>query len=165
MVKRQLSGASVESIKQAISDNRFFELQGFYPPKDGVTDYFSHSLTVTMDGRAHSVSSVNEWTLAEPVPKGLGMIVGTIQQEYDNASEPSMDNGKRRITETMVKQSASHNAEGHASPGCVSAFGQAGYVYNGAPSRSRPTGPLTFLYITMLQIKPTTARMALHTVL
>jgi hypothetical protein len=116
VVKRQLSGASVESIKQAISDNRFFELQGFYPPKDGVTDYyFPHSLTVTMDCRAHSVSSVNEWTLAEPVPKGLGMIVGTIQQEYDNASEPSMDNGKRRITETMVKQSASHNAEGHAS--------------------------------------------------
>jgi hypothetical protein len=67
-----------------------------------------------MDGRAHSVSWVNEWTLAEPVPKGLGMIVGTIQHEYDNASEPSMDNGKRRITETMVKQSASHNAEGHA---------------------------------------------------
>lgn len=115
VVERQLSGASIESIKQAISDNRFFELQGFYPPKDGVADYFSHSLTVTMDGRAHSVSSVNEWTLAEPVPKGLGMIVGAIQQEYDNASEPSMDNGKRRITETMVKQSASHNAEGHTS--------------------------------------------------
>lgn len=52
VVERQLSGASVESIKQAISDNRFFELQGFYPPKDGVADYFSHSLTVTMDGRA-----------------------------------------------------------------------------------------------------------------
>jgi hypothetical protein len=107
VVERQLSGASVESIKQAISDNRFFELQGFYPPKDGVADYFSYSLTVTMDGRAHSISWVNEWTLAEPVPKGLGMIVGTIQQEYYN--------GKRRITETMVKQSASHNAEGHAS--------------------------------------------------
>jgi hypothetical protein len=77
VVERQLSGASVESIKQAISDNRFFELQGFYPPKD-VADYFSYSLIVTMDGRAHSVSWVNEWTLAEPVPKGLGMIVGTI---------------------------------------------------------------------------------------
>lgn len=115
VVERQLSGASVESVKQAISDNRFFELQGFYPPKDGVADYFSYLLTVTMDGRAHSLSWVNERTLAESVPKGLGMIVGTIQQEYDNASEPSMDNGKRRITETMVKQSASHNAEGHAS--------------------------------------------------
>jgi hypothetical protein len=46
VVERQLSGTSIESIKQAISDNRFFELQGFYPPKDGVADYFSHSLTV-----------------------------------------------------------------------------------------------------------------------
>jgi hypothetical protein len=122
VVERQLSGASVESVKQAISDNRFFELQGFYPPKDGVADYFSYLLTVTMDGRAHSLSWVNERTLAEPVPKGLGMIVGTIQQEYDNASEPSMDNGKRRITETMVKQSASHNAEGHASHQAATCF-------------------------------------------
>jgi hypothetical protein len=132
-VEKQLSAAGVDSIKQAISQGGFFDMNELYPPKSGVADFFSYSLTVTMGGTTHTVGWVDQWASSAPLPAGLASIVDSIEQALADAPEQSIDPGKRRITETMVRQSASHNAEGHSShQAAYLLLANPGYVYNGA---------------------------------
>jgi hypothetical protein len=84
--ERQLSGAQVQEIRQAIAGSGFFAMDGVYPPSQGPADYFSYSLTITMDGRTHSVSWVDDFATAEPVPEGLKDIVSGIEEAYATAS-------------------------------------------------------------------------------
>ena len=132
--ERQLSNASVESLKKAISDNGFFDMQGMYPTKEsGVADYFSHTLTVTMDGRTHSVSWVDDFASSVPLPDGLGKIVTAIEQAYASASDAGAPfDTRRRVSETVVMQSSSHNAEGHSShQAAYFLLTNSSHVYNG----------------------------------
>ena len=84
--ERQLSDAQVQEIREAIAGSGFFAMDGVYPPRQGPADYFSYSLTVTMDGRTHSVSWVDDFASAEPVPEGLKDIVSKIEEEYATAN-------------------------------------------------------------------------------
>jgi hypothetical protein len=84
--ERQMSDAQVQEIREAIAGSGFFAMDGVYPPKQGPADYFSYSLTVTMDGRTHSVSWVDDFASAEPVPQGLKDIVSKIEEAYATAS-------------------------------------------------------------------------------
>jgi hypothetical protein len=84
--ERQLSDTQVQEIREAIAGSGFFAMDGVYPPRQGPADYFSYSLTVTMDGRTHSVSWVDDFASAEPVPQGLKDIVGKIEEAYTTAS-------------------------------------------------------------------------------
>jgi len=130
--EKQLSGASVQAIKQAIADAEFFELQDYPPKGAGEADYFSYSLTVTLDNKTHSVSWVDDFASSTPVPEGLHNIVSKIEQAYVDAPSAPADIGKRRITETVVQQSSSHNAEGHASHQAAYLVSAAkDYVYSG----------------------------------
>jgi hypothetical protein len=150
-VEKQLSAADIESIKQAISQAGFFEMGELYPPKSGVADFFSYSLMVTMDGQNHTVNWVDEWASSAPLPAGLASIVGSMEQALADAPEPSIDSGKRRITETMVRQSAPHNAEGHSShQAAYLLLANSGYVYNGAVTftATRPVDILVYHDVT-----------------
>jgi len=85
-MERQLSGAQVQDTRQAIAGSGFFAFDTVYPPRQGPTDYFSYSLTITMDGRTHSVSWVDDFATAEPVPEGLKNVVSKIEEAYATAS-------------------------------------------------------------------------------
>jgi len=63
--QRELSDAKVQEIRQAVAGSGFFALDSFYPPRQGPADYFSYSLTITMDGRTHSVSWVDDFATTE----------------------------------------------------------------------------------------------------
>jgi hypothetical protein len=80
--ERQLSDAQVQEIREAIAGSGFFAMDGVYLPRQGPVDYFSYSLTVTMDGRTHSVSWVDDFATSMPVPEGLKNIVGEIEEAY-----------------------------------------------------------------------------------
>jgi hypothetical protein len=84
--ERQMSGAKVQELREAIAESGFFAMDGVYPPRQGPADYFSYSLTITMDGRTHSVSWVDDFATAEPVPEGLKDVVSKIEEAYDTAS-------------------------------------------------------------------------------
>jgi hypothetical protein len=84
--EKQLSDAQVQEIREAIAGSGFFAMDGVYPPRQGPADYFSYSLTVTMDGRTHSVSWVDDFASAEPVPEGLKDIVSKIEEAYATAN-------------------------------------------------------------------------------
>jgi len=84
--ERQLSDAKVQEIRQAIAGSGFFAMDGVYPPRQGPADYFSYSLTITMDGRTHSASWVDDFATSMPVPEGLKNIVTEIEEAYATAS-------------------------------------------------------------------------------
>jgi hypothetical protein len=84
--ERVLPGAEVQELRQAIAGSGFFAMDSVYPPRQGPADYFSYSLTITMDGRTHSVSWVDDFATSVPVPEGLKDIVGEIEQAYSTAS-------------------------------------------------------------------------------
>jgi hypothetical protein len=84
--ERQLSDAKVQEIRQAIAGSGFFAMDSVYPPRQGPADYFSYSLTITMDGRTHSVSWVDDFATSVPVPEGLKDIVNKIEEAYATAS-------------------------------------------------------------------------------
>jgi hypothetical protein len=84
--ERQLSDTKVQELRQAIAGSGFFAMDSVYPPRQGPADYFSYSLTITMDGRTHSVSWVDDFATSVPVPEGLKGIVGEIEQAYSTAS-------------------------------------------------------------------------------
>lgn len=154
VVEKRLSPESAELIKQAISNSSFFDLDSSYPPKDsGAADYFSYSLTVTMDGKTHSVSWVDDFASSVEVPESLGVIVSTIGEAYSNATDVAqpLDTGRRRISETVVKQSTSHNAEGHSPhQAAYLLLAQNGYIYNGAVtfSTTKPVDILVYHEVT-----------------
>ncbi|HEY7506291.1 MAG TPA: hypothetical protein VH621_01670 [Nitrososphaera sp.] len=83
---RQLTSTKVQELRQTIAGSGFFSFDAVYPRRQGPADYFSHTLTITMDGRTHSVSWVDDFATAEPVPEGLKNIVSKIQEAYDTAS-------------------------------------------------------------------------------
>lgn len=84
--ERQLSDTQVQEIRQAIADSGFFAMDSVYPPRQGPADYFSYSLTITMDDRTHSVSWVDDFATSVPVPEGLKNIVSEIEAAYANAN-------------------------------------------------------------------------------
>lgn len=84
--EKQLSDGKVQELRQAIAESGFFAMNSDYPPRQGSADYFSYSLTITMDGSTHSMSWVDDFASAEPVPKGLKDIVSKIEEAYDTAS-------------------------------------------------------------------------------
>jgi hypothetical protein len=61
-------------------------MDSVYPPRQGPADYFSYSLTITMDGRTHSVSWVDDFAISVPVPEGLKDIVSEIEEAYATAN-------------------------------------------------------------------------------
>src|SRR5688572_28406775 len=83
--EKQMSDAQVQEIREAIAGSGFFAMDGVYPPMQGPADYFSYSLTVTMDGRTHSVSWVDDFATSVPVPEGLKDIVSEIEGAYATA--------------------------------------------------------------------------------
>lgn len=85
--QRQISDAKVQELRQTIAESGFFAMDSFYPPRQGPADYFSYSLTITMDGRTHSVSWVDDFATSVPVPEGLKNIVSEIEEAYATASE------------------------------------------------------------------------------
>lgn len=85
--EKQLSNAQVQEIRQTIAGSGFFSFNSVYPPAQGPADYFSYSLTITMDGRTHSVSWVDEFATSVPVPQGLKDIVNAIEEAYTTAAE------------------------------------------------------------------------------
>lgn len=84
--ERQLSDAQVQEIREAIAGSGFFAMDDVYPPRQGPADYFSYSLTVTMDGRTNSVSWVDDFATSVPVPEGLKNIVSEIEEAYATAN-------------------------------------------------------------------------------
>jgi hypothetical protein len=84
--EKQLSDAKVQELREAVAGSGFFAFDGVYPPLQGPADYFSYTLTITMDGRTHSVSWVDDFASAEPVPQGLKDLVGEIEQAYATAA-------------------------------------------------------------------------------
>ena len=154
IVEKTLSVESIDSIKQAATDAGFFEMNASYPPTDsGAADYFSYSLTVNEGAQNHSVSWVDEFASSVPIPDGLEEIVSTIEEAYINSSSTAnpLDDGKRRVTGTLVKQSSAHDAEGHSShQAAYMLLAQPGFVYSGALtfSSNRPVDILVYHDIT-----------------
>ncbi len=83
--EKRLSDAKVQELRQAVADSGFFAMDIVYPPRQGPADYFSYSLTVTMDGLTHSVSWVDDFASAQPVPTGLKNVVSEIEDAYATA--------------------------------------------------------------------------------
>ncbi|HEV8405115.1 MAG TPA: hypothetical protein VGQ13_04320 [Nitrososphaera sp.] len=83
--ERQLANAKVQEIRQAIAGSGFFAMDSIYPARQGPADYFTHSLTITMDGRTHAVSWVDDFATSVPVPEGLKNIVSEIEEAYATA--------------------------------------------------------------------------------
>lgn len=154
VVEKLPSSTDIEAIKRAISDSRFFEMQGNYPPKQsGVADYFSYSLTITLNNQTHSVSWVDDFASSVPVPEGLGTIAKTIEDAYANASTSvqPLDSGRRRVTETVVKQSTPHDAQGHSShQATYLLLANRGYLYTGTVTftSDRPVDVLVYHDVT-----------------
>ncbi|MGI0038002.1 MAG: hypothetical protein ACRD99_06565 [Nitrososphaera sp.] len=154
VVEKTLSAESIDNIKQAVTNAGFFEMDSSYPPKDsGAADYFSHSLTVNQGAQNRSVSWVDEFASSVPLPDGLEVIVSTIEDAYANSSSTAnpLDDGKRRVTGTLVKQSSAHDAEGHsAHQAAYILLAQPGFVYNGALtfSSNRPVDILVYHDVT-----------------
>ena len=84
--ERRLSDATVHELRQTIAGSGFFGFESTYPPRHGPADYFSYALTVTMDGRTHSVSWVDDFATADPVPEGLKNIVSEIEKAYSDSA-------------------------------------------------------------------------------
>lgn len=83
--ERRLSDSQVQELRQTIAGSGFFTFDSIYPPRKGPADYFSHTLNITMDGRTHSVSWVDDFAAAEPVPEGLKSLVSKIEQTFSSA--------------------------------------------------------------------------------
>ena len=83
--QKQLSDTQVQAIREAIAGSGFYAMDSI-PPKTGPADYFSYSVTVTMDGVTHSVLWVDDFAASEPVPEGLKNIVSEIEEAYASAS-------------------------------------------------------------------------------
>ena len=83
--ERQLANAKVQEIRQTIAGSGFFAMDSVYPPRQGPADYFSYSLTITMDGRTHSVSWVDDFATSVPVPDELKNIISEIEEAYATA--------------------------------------------------------------------------------
>jgi hypothetical protein len=83
--ERQLANAKVQEIRQAIAGSGFFAMDSIYPARQGPADYFTHSLTITMDGRTHAVSWVDDFATSVTVPEGLKNIVSEIEEAYATA--------------------------------------------------------------------------------
>ncbi|MEW6603294.1 MAG: hypothetical protein AB1351_01230 [Thermoproteota archaeon] len=86
--EKRLSDEKVQELRQAIAGSGFYAFDSSYPPRQGPADYFSYTLNITMDGRAHSVSWVDDFATAEPVPEGLKDIVSELEQAFSTA-QPS----------------------------------------------------------------------------
>lgn len=84
--ERQLADAKVQEIRETIAGSGFFAMDSVYPPRQGPADYFSYSLTITMDGRTHSVSWVDDFATSVPVPEALKNLVSEIEEAYATAS-------------------------------------------------------------------------------
>jgi hypothetical protein len=85
--QRQIFDAKVQELRHTIAESGFFAMDSFYPPRQGPADYFSYSLTITMEGRTHSVSWVDDFATSVPVPEGLKNIVSEIEEAYATASD------------------------------------------------------------------------------
>lgn len=153
VIEKTLSEESVETLKHSVRNSGFFELDSYYPPaNNGSADYFSHSLTITLEAQNHSVSWVDEFASSVPIPPGLVAIVGAIEDAYMNAETPEpLDQGRRRITETVVKNSVAHDAEGHAShQAAYLLLAKPGFLYSGSMtfSSNKPVDILAYHDIT-----------------
>jgi hypothetical protein len=82
---KHLSDAQVEEIRHAVAGSGFFAMDNIQP-KTGPADYFSYSLTVTMEGASHSVSWVDDFAASQPVPEDLKNIANKIEEAFSNAS-------------------------------------------------------------------------------
>src|SRR5690606_15834838 len=85
--ERRLSDSQVQKLRQTIAGSGFFSFDHTYLPRQGPADYFSYTLNITMDGRTHSVSWVDGFATAEPVPEGLKDIVSEMEQAFSNAQQ------------------------------------------------------------------------------
>jgi hypothetical protein len=74
---KQISDSDAINLEQMINNNRFFEINGFYPPgATGAQDYLIHVLSVTLNSRTHSVL----WTdQSNNLPAELLSIANTIE--------------------------------------------------------------------------------------
>ncbi|MEP0826818.1 MAG: hypothetical protein HRF40_15210 [Nitrososphaera sp.] len=86
--ERLLSESQVQELRQTIAGSGFFTFDSAYTARQGPADYFSYTLNITMDGRTHSVSWVDDFAAAEPVPEGLKNIVSEMEQTF-SAAQPA----------------------------------------------------------------------------
>jgi hypothetical protein len=82
--EKTLSEIKVQELRQTIAGSGFYAFDDVYPPRQGPADYFSYKLNITMDGRTHSVSWVDDFATAEPVPEGLKNIVSKLEQAFSS---------------------------------------------------------------------------------
>lgn len=137
--ERAFSKSEAGALKDMVRQSGFFDIKGDFAPKPGVADYFSHSLTVMLDGNEHTVSWIDPFASAREVPAALIGLANKIEQL---PSEPSTatthpSTGKRRISETFVIDSSSHDATGHSSH-------QASYLLYPQANNYLYSGILTF---------------------
>ncbi len=155
--ERALSKSETDALKDAIRQSGFFGIKGNFTSKPGVADYFSHSLAVTLDGKAHTVSWIDPFASADEVPAaltGLAERIEKLPSEPSPTPHPSV--GKRRISETFVIESLSHDATGHSShQASYLLYPQANYIYSGLLtfSSAKPVDILVYHDVTGIDAK------------
>jgi hypothetical protein len=77
---KQILDADARNLDQMINNNRFFEMNSFYPPSaTGAQDYLVHVLSITLNSRTHSVL----WTdQSNNLPAELLSITNTIERLF-----------------------------------------------------------------------------------
>ena len=131
--ERMLSEPEAGALKDAVRKSGFFDIKGNFTSKPGVADYFSHSLTVTLDGKTHTVSWIDPFASAGEVPVALTGLAEKMEKLPSLPSAtPHPSVGKRRISETFVIDSSSHDAKGHSShQASYLLYAQTNYIYSG----------------------------------
>jgi hypothetical protein len=75
-----------DGLKNLIRNNNLQRTQSNYPPTPGSADYFTYSLFVVLDGKAHAVT----WTNTSPnAPEGLFEIAQSIESLRSAVDEPA----------------------------------------------------------------------------
>jgi hypothetical protein len=159
--ERMLSESEAGALKDAVRQSGFFDIKGNFTPKPGVADYFSHSLTVTLDGKTHTVSWIDPFASASEVPAALTGLAEKIEKLPSStpSATPHPSVGKRRISETFVIDSSSHDAKGHSShQASYLLYPQANHIYSGLLtfSSTRPVDILVYHDVTGIDAKVAT---------
>lgn len=156
--ERMLSESEAGALKDAVRQSGFFDIKGNFTSKPGVADYFSHSLTVTLDGKTHTVSWIDPFASADEVPVALTGLAERIEKLPPStpSATPHPSVGKRRISETFVIGSSSHDAKGHsAHQASYLLYPQANYIYSGLLtfSSTKPVDILVYHDVTGIDAK------------
>lgn len=161
--ERMLSKSEADALKDAVRQSGFFDIKGNFTSNSGAADFFSHSLTVTLDSKHHAISWIDPFASADEIPTALTGLAERIEKLPSTPSPtPHPSVGKRRISETFVIESLSHDAKGHSShQASYILYPQANYIYSGLLtfSSAKPVDILVYHDVTGID-----AKVAMHEV-